>query len=96
MINHLEKFTVKHKERDVIWTLRNLKTVPTGIYILGNKRVNYFSAIKYFVNMRQGNLKGDNIYIKRSISAIENLILDKERHMLYNSDIMKAADQANL
>ena len=65
MIKHLDKFTVKQKEKDVIWHLMNLKTVSSGIDSLGNKRVNYLNALKYFVNMRQGPLKGDDGYIKR-------------------------------
>ena len=31
MIKYLEKFTVKHREKDVIWIPNNLKTVYTGI-----------------------------------------------------------------
>ena len=56
MIKHFDKFTLKYKERYVICILKNLKMVSTGIYSLGNKRVNYFNALKYFVNMRQGTL----------------------------------------
>ena len=63
IIKHLDKFTVKHKEKEVIWLLKNLKTFYTGIDYLGNKRVNYLNAIKYSVNMRQGPLEGDNGYI---------------------------------
>ena len=46
MINHLDEFTVKHKEKDVIWILKNLKIVSTGIYSLGNECVNYFISQK--------------------------------------------------
>ena len=64
MIKHLEKFSVKHKEKYTLWILSNLKTVYTGIEYLGNKRVNYFNALKYFVNMTQGPLEGDDGYTK--------------------------------
>ena len=43
----------------VIWILKNLKTVSTGIDSLGNKCVKHFIAIKYFVNMRKVPLEGD-------------------------------------
>ena len=56
MIKHLEKFNVKHKDKDVTWILKKLNTVSTGIEYLGNKRVHYFNALKYFVNMIQGHL----------------------------------------
>ena len=49
MIKHLDKFTVKHKEKDVICPLKNLKTVSTGIDSLGNKRVDYFNALNIFL-----------------------------------------------
>ena len=68
MIKQLNEFTMKYKEKDVICILKNLKTVSTGIYPLGNKSVNYFNALKYFVNMRQGPLEGDDGYIKRARS----------------------------
>ena len=71
IINHLDKFTIKHKEKDFIWILKNLKTVSTGMDYLGNKRVNYFNALKYIGKMRQGALEGDGGYIKRSRSEIE-------------------------
>ena len=51
MIKHLEKFNVKHKEKGVIWIIKNLKTFSTGMESLGNKCVNYFNTLKYFFNM---------------------------------------------
>ena len=68
MIKHLNEFTVKHKEKYEIWILNNLKIVSTGIYSLGNKRVNYFNALKSFLNLRQGPLEGDDGYIKQARS----------------------------
>ena len=56
MINELNKFTMKHKWKYIIWLLKNFKTVSTRIDYLGNKRVKYFNALKYFANMRQGPL----------------------------------------
>ena len=53
MIKHIYEFTVKDKEKDMIWLLKNLNSVSTGIDYLGNKLVHYFNALKYFVNMRQ-------------------------------------------
>ena len=72
-IKHLDKFTVKHKVKDVIWILKNRKTVSTLIDSIGNKRVNYFNTLKYSVNMRQGPLEGGNKYIKQARSEIDNL-----------------------
>ena len=60
MINHLGKFTVKNKEKDVICLLKNLKAVSTGIDSLGYKRVNYLNVLQYFVTMRQEPLEGDD------------------------------------
>ena len=40
MIKHLDELTLKHKGKDVIWILKNSKTVSTGIENLVNKRVN--------------------------------------------------------
>ena len=56
MIKQLYKFTMKHKERDIIWLLTNLKTVSTEIDSLDDKHMNYFNTLKYFVSMRQGHL----------------------------------------
>ena len=75
MIKHLDKSTVKQKEKDVIWILKNLNTVSTCIDYLGNKHVNYLNALKYFVNKRQGNLEGDNSHTNQSRLAIYNLIM---------------------
>ena len=94
MIKQLNEFNVIHKKKDVIWILRNLKTVSTGIDSLGNKRVNYFNVIKYFDNMRQGPLEGDDGYIKRERSAIETLILVGGCHVLGSTDTMEAEDQS--
>ena len=76
MIKKLYEFTVKYKEKYVIWLLKNPKTVYTGIYYLVNKRANYFNAIKSFVNIRQGPLEVDDGYIKWAILEIETFILD--------------------
>ena len=53
MIKHLNKFTVKHKDKDALFLIKNLKKISTGIDFVGNKHVNYFIAIKYSVTMRQ-------------------------------------------
>ena len=90
MINHFDKFTVKHKKRDVIWILKNLMIVSTGIESLCNKRVNFFNALKYFLNIRQVPLEGDNGYI--AIFSIETLILAGGPNVLCSPDIMEAAD----
>ena len=79
----------------MIWIIKNPKTVSTGIDSLGNKRVNYFNAIKYFVSNRQGTLEGNNGYIKRERSEIKTLILAGGRHVLCSTDIMEAKDQTN-
>ena len=68
MIKHLEKLTVKHKVKEVIWLLNNLRTVSTTIDSIGNKRVNCFNALEYFVIMRQGPLEKDDSYIKQARS----------------------------
>ena len=53
MIKSLDKSTVQNKEKDIIWLLKNLKTVSTVIDSVGNKCVNYFNSLKYFVNLIQ-------------------------------------------
>ena len=90
IIKHLEKFTLKHKEKYGICFLKNPKTVSTVIDLLCNKCVNY----QYFVNMRQGTLEGDDRYIKWVTLAIETLILDGGFHVLCSLDIFEAVDQA--
>ena len=47
---------MKHKEKHIIWLHKNLKKVSAVIESLGNKNVNYFASLKYFVNMRQEHL----------------------------------------
>ena len=44
--------------------------------------------------MRQGPLERDEGYIKRARTAIETLVLDGGRHVLFSTDIMGAVDQA--
>ena len=86
---------MKQKDKDFIWLLRNPKKVSTGIDFLGNKCVNYFNAPKYFVNVRQGPLEGDNGYIKRAIPAIKTLILAGGRNVLCSPEIMEVTNQEN-
>ena len=40
------------------------ETASIDIDSLGDKRVNYFNALKYFVNARKESLEGDDGYIK--------------------------------
>ena len=93
MIKQLDELNMRHKEKDLIWLLKNLNTVSTWIYYLGDKLVNYFNSLKYFVNTRQGPLEGDEGYTKRARLAIETLILDGGRHVLFSPEIIKSADQ---
>ena len=83
---------MKHKEKDVIWIFKILKIVSTGIDSLGNKRVNYFNALKYFVKMIQGPLEGYGSDIKQARLTIETLIFYGGRHVLCSPDIMEAMD----
>ena len=71
MINHIDELTVKHEKKEGIWLLKNLKTVSIGIDYLGNKCVNYFNALRFFVIIIQGPLEGDDGYIKGARYAIE-------------------------
>ena len=66
MVKHLDEFNLEHKERDVIFSLKNIKTVSTTIDSLVNKHVNYFNALKYCFNTRQGTLEGYKSYIKQA------------------------------
>ena len=95
MINHIEKLTLKHKDKDVTWLLKKIKKVSTGIDSLGNKPVNYFNTVKYFFHRRQGPLEGYQGYKKRARLVIETLILYVGHHILFGTDIMEVVDQEN-
>ena len=49
--------------------------------------MDYFNAIKYFANMRQGTLEGYGRNIKWERLTIETLILAGGRHVLCITDI---------
>ena len=88
MIKYSDEYEVKERAKDVVWLLKELKKVTTGIDALGNKRVTYFNALKAFVNMHQANNESDDSVLKRAKSAVETLVLAGGRHVLCSPDIM--------
>ena len=51
MIAHEEGYEEKERKKDLIWLLKTIKEIYSGLDKLGNKRVTYYNALKLFVLM---------------------------------------------
>ena len=54
IIAHEKVYEEKEQNKDLIWLLKTIKEISSGLEKLGNKRVNDYNALKLFVLMQMG------------------------------------------
>ena len=65
----------KEKKKDLIWLLKIIKEISSGLDKLVNECVTYYNALKSFAFMQMGEIKSEDSYVKRVHLIIETLIL---------------------
>ena len=48
---HEKGYKEKEKNKDLIWLLKKIKEISSGLEKLGNERVTYYNAMKSFILM---------------------------------------------
>ena len=93
LVRNNDEYKEKEKKKDVVWLLKQLKALTSGIDVLSNKRETLHDALVNFVTMRQGRSESLDDYMKRVKSNIELLVLAGGRHFLCCPEIMTKANK---
>jgi hypothetical protein len=67
-------FSEKDEQCDVLWLLKKLKEITSGLDIKSNKRSNLHDALVAFVKTEQHNGESDDDYMTRFKASVETLI----------------------
>ena len=86
----------KDRQQDVLWLLKQLKKITSGLDSKSNKRCNLFDALYAFITMRQGNDESDSAYLKRFRVNVDTLCSAGGQHILCSPDLIETADKDNI
>ena len=81
-------FVDKDEQHDILWLLKKLKEVTSGLDTKSNKRSNLHEAILVFFTMKQGENESDSKYMKRFETNLETLITAGGKHIMCSPDLM--------
>ena len=81
-------FVDKDEQHDILWLLKKLKEVTSGLDTKSNKRSNLHEAILVFFTMKQGENESDSNYMKRFETNLETLITAGGKHIMCSPDLM--------
>ena len=66
-----DNFDIRHRRRDVVWLLTQIKTVSAGIDNKSNRYKNLYGALLQLLTMRQGENESNDKYLTRFKSNIQ-------------------------
>jgi hypothetical protein len=84
------EFGDKDEQCDVLWLLKKLKEITSGLDIKSNKRSNLHDALVAFVKTEQHNGESDDDYMKRFKASVETLISAGGRQIFCSPEIMES------
>ena len=79
---------------NVIWLLKELKDITSGLDHKGNKHVTLNEAMLIFSTMKQRNNEPNDAYLTRFNSNVETLVSSGGKHLLCSPDLIEAVDPA--
>ena len=82
--------------QDVLWLLKTLQSLTSGLDNKSNKRCNLFDALLAFITMRQGENENDSAYMRRFKVNLDTLLSAGGRHILCSPELVEAADKKNI
>ena len=88
-----EDFIDKDERCDILWLLKKLKEITSGLDIKSNKRSNLHDALITFVKTEQYSHESDDDYMKRFKASVETLISAGGRQVLCSTEIMEKKSQ---
>ena len=91
LVKNKTKYKENEKKKDVVWLLKGLKEITSGLDVLSNKRGTLHNALINFATMKQSRSESLDDYMKRVKSNIELLVLAGGKHMLCSPEIMTKA-----
>ena len=91
-----KEYEEKNNKQDVLWLMKKLKTLTSGLDNKSNKRCNLFDALYTLVTMRQGDTESDVSYMKRFQVNIDTLIAAGGGHILYSPELVDAKDKTSI
>ena len=83
----------KNLKQDVLWLLKTLKGLTSGLDNKSNKRCNLFDALYAFITMKQGETESDVNYMKRFHVNLDTLIAAGGKHILCSPELVQAQDK---
>jgi hypothetical protein len=82
------EFPEKDEQCDVVWLLKKLKEITSGLDVKSNKRSNLHDALVAFVKTEQHAGESDDDYMKRFKASVKTLISAGGCQILCNHEIM--------
>ena len=87
-----KEYEIKDRSQDVLWLMKTLKALTSGLDNKSNKRCNLFDALLVFITIRQGENESDSGYMKRFKINMDTLLSAGGRHILCSPELADTAD----
>ena len=91
-----KEYEVKDRDQDILWLMKTLKALTSGLDNKSNKRYNLFNALLVFITIRQGENESDSGYMKRFKINMDTLLSAGGRHILCSPELVDAVDPDNI
>jgi hypothetical protein len=88
VVENSKDFREHDKKNDVLWLLKEVKQITSGLDMKCNKRFMYHEALTILITMRQGETETLDSWMNRVESNCQNLIMAGGEHVLSSPSLM--------
>ena len=91
-----EEFKLKSSSHDLLWLLKDIKKIVSGVDVKANAHQTMFEALIALVNTRQQQSESNDHYMERFKSNVNTLEMAKGGHIFCSRELVKIdKDKAN-
>ena len=88
-IKYLDDYEGKEDAKGTVWLSEEVLRETTGIDSRGNPHLNLIKVLNVFLNVKQGQDKSNDFYLKRSKVSMDALRIAGGSHVFTSPDLIK-------
>ena len=89
-----EEFKVKSSSHDLLWLLRELKKIVSGVDVKANAHQTMYEVLTALLNMRQQQNESNDHYMERFKSNVNTLEMAKGGHIFCSHELVSTDEDA--
>ena len=93
MVKGDEAYSARSSSHDLIWLLKQVKKITSGVDVKSNPRVTMFQALLTIFNMTQQGNESNDSYMRRFESNVHTAELAKGGHVFCSHELVSCEDK---